>query len=203
MVITTIMETSINKLLVYDEESLSLLSSHTGKVLAVDLINTDSVFFITITHYGLKITTEHEGEPEVFVYGTPLELINYLIAIDGEGSISSGSFIITGDIALAQKLQSIFRNLDVDWEEHISHWIGDNLAHKSGRTVNKTINLIRNVDSTIKSNISEYLRYEKEVLINKNELSEFNDSVDKLRDDVERLKAKINRISETIGDGLT
>ena len=49
---------------------------------------------------------------------------------------------------------------------------------------------------TIGMDISEYLRYEKEALLDKLELDEFIQTVDKLRNDVERLQKRVERLGK-------
>ena len=44
--------------------------------------------------------------------------------------------------------------------------------------------------------ISEYLRYEKEALLDKSEVDEFNQAVDNIRDDVERLQKRLERLEK-------
>ena len=49
---------------------------------------------------------------------------------------------------------------------------------------------------TIGLDISEYLRYEKEALLDQSELDEFNHAVDKVRNDVERLQKRVERLGK-------
>jgi ubiquinone biosynthesis protein UbiJ len=49
---------------------------------------------------------------------------------------------------------------------------------------------------TIGLDISEYLRYERKTLLDKSELDEFNHAVDKIRNDVERLQKRIERLGK-------
>ena len=194
----TDLETIINQLLIFDKESLVALSSFKGIVVAVDVQNTSSIFYITITESGVSLTNEFELIPDIIVRGSSFELYEYLISINNSQEFQTGKLEVAGDISVAQKIQSIVKNLDIDWEDYISNWIGDSLTHKLGRAVKNSINLLHSVNKNIKYNLSDYLRYETEYLIDRNEQDEFSQSVDVLRDDAERLKLRINRIVESI-----
>ena len=194
----TDLETIINQLLIFDKESLVALSSFKGIVVAVDVQNTSSIFYITITESGVSLTNEFELIPDIIVRGSSFELYEYLISINNSQEFQTGKLEVAGDISVAQKIQSIVKNLDIDWEDYISNWIGDSLTHKLGRAVKNSINLLHSVNKNIKYNLSDYLRYETECLIDRNEQDEFSQSVDVLRDDAERLKLRINRIVESI-----
>jgi ubiquinone biosynthesis protein UbiJ len=194
----TDLETIINQLLIFDKESLVALSSFKGIVVAVDVQNTSSIFYITITESGVSLTNEFELIPDIIVRGSSFELYEYLISISNSQEFQTGKLEVAGDISVAQKIQSIVKNLDIDWEDYISNWIGDSLTHKLGRAVKNSINLLHSANKNIKYNLSDYLRYETEYLIDRNEQDEFSQSVDVLRDDAERLKLRINRIVESI-----
>jgi ubiquinone biosynthesis protein UbiJ len=194
----TDLETIINQLLIFDKESLVALSSFKGIVVAVDVQNTSSIFYITITESGVSLTNEFELIPDIIVRGSSFELYEYLISISNSQEFQTGKLEVAGDISVAQKIQSIVKNLEIDWEDYISNWIGDSLTHKLGRAVKNSINLLHSANKNIKYNLSDYLRYETEYLIDRNEQDEFSQSVDVLRDDAERLKLRINRIVESI-----
>jgi ubiquinone biosynthesis protein UbiJ len=188
------LETFVNQLLIFDEESLIALSRFEGKVVSVDVQNTNAVFYIIITKSGVSLRNKSELMPDVMVRGSSLELYEYLISINHPQNFQTGKLEISGDISVAQKIQSIVKSLDIDWEDYISNWIGDSLAHKVGRGVKNSMNLLNTINKNIKYNLSDYLRYETECLIDKNEQDEFSRSIDVLRDDTQRLKQRINKI---------
>jgi ubiquinone biosynthesis protein UbiJ len=105
---------------------------------------------------------------------------------------------IIGDTGLAQRFQQIIRNLEIDWEEHLSHWFGDMTAHKLVRILTQTSELLKETHRTISMDISEYLRYEKDMLPDREEVEEYIAAVDVLRNDAERLQLRIARLQKII-----
>ena len=108
----------------------------------------------------------------------------------------AGDVEISGNVGLAQKLQSIFRGMEIDWEEYLSHFVGDIAAHKLGNFLKGMNRFVIASGKTIGMDISEYLRFEKEALLDKTEVDEFNQAVDVLRNDVERLQKRLERLEK-------
>jgi len=195
--LTRHMEQVVNRLLALDQETMIAMSKYAGSVIAVDLMNTRMSAYILITSNGINLSGQIETEPDVRICGTPLQLIKYLVAMNQEDPAQAGALQISGNVALAQAVQTILKNIDLDWEEELSRWVGDTLAHKAGNTVNKTASFLKRTNQTVKMDVSEYLRYETEILPDKSVMDEFNSSVDTLRDDVEHLKLRIQRIQQS------
>ena len=77
----------------------------------------------------------------------------------------------------------------------MSRWLGDTLAHKMGNLVRTTINLARDSKRTLELDISEYLRYEKEILPEQSEVDDYIAAIDELRNDTERLQLRVDRLA--------
>ena len=183
-------EKMVNKVLSLDEEILSSLETLTGKVFEIDVLNTDIRIFILPSGEGITLASEYEGKADVAIKGRPSALLGMITA----EKIGAGDIEINGNVGLAQKFQSILKNIDVDWEEYLSHFVGDITAHNVGNFLRGVNRFAKATGTTIGLDISEYLRYEKEALLDKSELDEFIHTVDKLRNDVERLQKRVERL---------
>lgn len=185
-------EKMVNKVLSLDEETLVSLAVLTGKVLEIDVLDTDIRIFIHPSGEGVTLSSDHEGKVDVAIKGRPSALLGMITA----EKVGAGDVEINGNVGLAQKFQSILKNIDVDWEEYLSHFIGDTTAHKVGNFLRGMSRFAKATGKTIGLDISEYLRYEKEAVLDKSELDEFNQSVDKLRNDVDRLQKRVERLGK-------
>jgi len=121
-------------------------------------------------------------------------MIAYLVSTKTNSDSFAGKLEIIGDVGLAQQFQSIMKNIDLDWEEYLSHWLGDTMAHKLGNFLRDSIKFVSETRKTLALDVSEYLQYEKEVLPDHSEIVEFSDNVDELRNDIERLKVRIGKL---------
>lgn len=185
-------EKMVNKVLSLDEETLVSLAVLTGKVFEIDVLDTDIRIFILPTGEGIALASEFEGKADVAIKGRPAALLGMITA----EKVGAGDVEINGNVALAQKFQSTLKNMDIDWEEYLSHFVGDITAHKVGNFLRGMSRFAKATGKTIGLDISEYLRYEKEAVLDKSELDEFNHSVDKLRNDVDRLQKRVERLDK-------
>ena len=185
-------EKMVNKVLSLDEEILASLAIFTGKVFEIDVLNTDIRIFILPSGEGITLASEYEGKADVAIKGRASALLGMITA----EKVGVGDIEINGNVGLAQKFQSILKNIDVDWEEYLSHFVGDITAHKVGNFLRGMSRFAKASGKTIGLDISEYLRYETEALLDKSELDEFNHTVDKLRNDVERLQKRVERLGK-------
>jgi ubiquinone biosynthesis protein UbiJ len=193
------LEPLINRLLAMDVAAQQGLSKFDGKVIAIELLNTAAVLYITLVPAGITLSARPERTADLHISGTPAQFASYLLAMKRGEAVPVGGLQISGDAVLAQVFQTSLKNLDLDWEEELSRWIGDTLAHQAGRGAHKAAGLIRHAGTTLKQDLSEYLRYETNILPDKEMITEFNASVDVLRDDVERLKMRIRRLQQAAG----
>ena len=183
-------EKMVNKLLSLDEETLDALATLEDDVVEIDVLNTDFRLFILPSARGLTLASKYEDKADVSIKGTPAALLGMITA----EKVGAGDVEIIGNVGMAHKLQSILKKMDIDWEEYLSQIIGDIAAHKVGNFVRGMSQLAKASAKTIGLDISEYLRYEKQALLDQSELDEFNHAVDKVRNDVERLQKRVDRL---------
>lgn len=183
-------ERMLNKVLSLDETSLISLGELVGKVVEIDIVHTEIKLFIFVSAQGIKLASEYTGDVDVSIKGTPSALFGMMNA----EKAGVDPIEIKGDIIFAQKFQSILKKMEVDWEEYLSQIIGDIAAHKMANLLRGMSQLMGASVRTIGLDISEYLRYEKELLLDKSELDTFNHAVDVIRDDVERLAKHVERL---------
>ena len=190
------LERLINRLLVLDQETLDELAVLYGKVIQLELINTTQpVISLIIGEQGIQVDTDYAGTGDVLIRGTPLNLLAYMRS-SGQGRTTvTGDMEIKGDLGLAQDFQRLLHRFEVDWEEQAAQLVGDTLARKTSNIVQMGIDFLRKLKNKIELDLSEYALYETEVLPDREEVERFNNSVDVLRDDLERLKQRLHRIS--------
>ena len=189
------LESMINRLLSLDRETLDDLGGLSGKVIRLELINTGQpVISLIIRERAIEVDTEYAGTGDVLIRGTPLDLLVYMRSSSDDRSAVTGNMEIRGDLGLAQDFQRLLRRFEVDWEEQAAHLVGDTLARKTSNTVTMSTDFLPRLKEKIELDLSEYVLYETEVLPEKEEIEDFNNSVDTLRDDFERLKQRVHKL---------
>ena len=185
-------EKMVNKVLSLDEETVASLATLAGNIIEIDVLDTEFRMFILPSGNGITLETVYEGKVDVAIKGTPSALLGMISA----EKIGAGDVEINGNVGLAQKFQSILRRVEIDWEEYLSQFVGDIASHKIGNFLRQVSRFAKESGKTIGMDISEYLRYEKEALLDKSEIDEFNQAVDEVRDDVERLQKRLERLEK-------
>lgn len=191
----------MNRGLALDQDSLEALESLSGKVLALELINTGLKFYLLPSAVGLRLQNDHDGEVNVRIMATVPDMLSYLLSSRDKSQSPSGTLQVIGDVGLAQRFQSIIRNTDLDWEEFLSRYTGDIIAHKLGNLARGAGRFTRHTGDTLCRDIGEYLLYEKEVLPIQEDIEDYVSSVDELRNDVERLTLRIDRLQRNLTSG--
>ena len=113
---------------------------------------------------------------------------------DSENALFSGDVEIVGDTEAGQQFNQTLQQLDIDWEEHLSHITGDVIAHQLGRGLRGLLRWGRQVEDSLLQDTAEYLEEEKLLVATKFEVEAFNRDVDVIRNDIERLQARIQRL---------
>ena len=122
--------------------------------------------------------------------GTPLSFLQ-LASPQPERALRSGAIHIEGDAEVAQTFSELLKHTRPDLEEELSRVIGDVAAHQVGNVARSALAFGKRAADTFAQNVSEYLQEEGRDLPTRVEADEFVAGVDQLRDDVERLEARI------------
>ncbi|HTY50905.1 MAG TPA: hypothetical protein VMB48_14540 [Steroidobacteraceae bacterium] len=112
----------------------------------------------------------------------------------GSATLQRGAATITGDAAVAEKFRELLRLLRPDPEEELALLIGDVPAHGAGRLLRGALRFGGRAAHTAARNLAEYLAHESRDLVSAPEGRALLGGVDLLREDVDRLEARIARL---------
>ncbi|MBT8108387.1 MAG: SCP2 sterol-binding domain-containing protein [Gammaproteobacteria bacterium] len=164
-----------------------------GTVVAIRVRDTALTAWFLVHDDTLELTTEHEGEPDVAITGSLITLAR-LAGNAGLDVIRKGDLEISGDAHSAERFQRLLTFAKPDLEEELSTVVGDAAAHRVGEIVRGIGQWGRDARSTMGDNIREYLQEESRDAPSRYEVDRFASDVGRLRDDVERLAARIDRL---------
>ena len=195
--LTATIQTAVNQFLELDQNAKTQLQSLAGKVLAVEFSDLPLKLYFIPTQDDLQIFSQFDGNVDTCLRGTSVQLLSMSASARPGERLFKGAVSIEGDIDLGQRFQDILRNIDIDWEEQLSHVVGDVAAHKLGNVVRSLLQWGRQTAQSLQDNTGEYLKYETNSLPARFEIEQFQQQVDTLRDDVERMEARVQRIMST------
>ncbi len=183
-----LLEQAVNHLLELDTDTAERLGQLAGRVIAFEIVGPGLAFTLSPTAGAVQIHAAGIHTPDVTVRGRPAELLRH---VAGSRSGGGGHIEIAGDVEVAQQLQQILARLDPDWEEALSRRVGDTAARKLRRGAVALRDFAREARESLGASVSEYLRYERRVLVDRPESEAFVSAVDDLRDATERLRARL------------
>jgi ubiquinone biosynthesis accessory factor UbiJ len=193
-------EKLINKALSLDEETLYALGQLNDKAIAFEFINTNLTVFLFPSESGLTIHTSYEAKPDVLIKGSPT---NFMMMMASSKQATAGlptDMQVIGDIGLAQGFQKIMQNIEIDFEEPLSKWVGDTMAYQIGKFARSTSRFAANTARTLAVDLSEYLRFEIEMLPDDLLVEEYCNEIDLLREDVDRFAQRVNKFEARINN---
>jgi ubiquinone biosynthesis protein UbiJ len=160
-------------------------------VVAVRVRNTALAMWFVIHDGHLELATDYDGEPDVLISGSLLTLAR-MSGDAGLEALRNGSLELTGDAHKAERFQRLLALAKPDVEEELSSVVGDAAAHRLGEIARGLGEWGRSARTTMSANVREYLQEESRDVPSRYEVEQFASDVGTLRDDVDRLEARIN-----------
>lgn len=184
--------------LALDPDSRERLAPLEGKVIAIHLRGLQLTCYMTVVDGRLAVTPTLDGEPDTTLAGTPLALLKAGLVKPRDGAAFSGDLEIRGDVETGRRFQAFFQGVDIDWEEHLSHLIGDVAAHQAGNLGRGLAQWGKTTGENLQQDVGEYLQEEGRHLPHPGEVESFLSAVDRLRNDADRLELRIQRLRRKI-----
>jgi len=165
------------------------LAAHAGKVARFEIAPV--AFAVKVGADGLLAAAQESDEISTTIRFQAGTLLTTLA--DRQQAWRSAA--IEGDAEFASTISQVAANLNWDVEEDLSRVFGDIAAHRLAETGRAAAAWPRQAGQSIAANVSEYLTEEARMLVTPLQATEFVREVDELRDAVERLEKRIERLS--------
>ena len=189
-----LLERLIDGALDLDPETRGALAGLSGKVVDVESSGAGALR-VHIDDGRIRVGPRDDaGDADVTIRGAPLSLLRFAFAGDREARVLGEEVSLRGDIALATRLQQIAAQLDIDFEEAFARRLGDAPAHELVRAARGLGGWLSGAGTALLEDASEYLRHEAAITPRRAEVDRFVNDVDDLRDDAERLEARVARL---------
>ena len=168
----------------------------TGKVVALHLEGLPLKLWFLPQAERLTVAADYHGEADIEVRVPAASLLSAALQ---EGDAPPRGMQINGDAETAQVFARLLKQADLDWEELLSRYTGDVVAHQIGNFARGLHAWGRYAAGRLGRDLAEYLQYESRDLPPRREMEAFLSGVDRLRDDAERLEARLKRAAARAG----
>ncbi|MEN9705184.1 MAG: hypothetical protein RLZZ393_1063 [Pseudomonadota bacterium] len=188
-------ESLLNRQVMASPRATELVAALAGRRLAIDVTHTPWQWTLSSNGQSLQLSRRAASDADATIHGTPLALAALVAGREPEAVIRRGDVAIEGDVELAGRFRELGALLHPDLEEELSRVVGDVPAHNAGLAARATVGWLRNALRTTVTNAAEYLAHERRDLVPRAEADVFLRGVDHLREDVDRLAARIDALA--------
>jgi ubiquinone biosynthesis protein UbiJ len=179
---------AINHLLAQEPWARAKLAVHQGKTARFDLsivqVN------LTVTADGMASAAVADEQPNVTIRIKPEQLP--LMLQNRERAFSYVT--VEGDADFANTISQVSQSLQWEAEEDLSKLVGDIAATKIVAGAKAALQTAKTTHQALAENVAEYLLEEKPMLVRPQAVMDFGGDVAKMRDDVERLVKRIEKL---------
>jgi len=196
--LTQAIENLLNRNLPRSPRARELAASLAGKRVRVEAQGLGWVVIAESLNSSIRLTKSPvDGQPpDADISGSLLNLAA-LAGSHPEEVIQRGDVTIRGDAEVAQKFRELAMLLKPDVEEELSRLIGDSPAHQALRLVRLATGFGRRAAQTGVRNVAEYLAHERGDLVPRAEAEDFYRGVERLREDLDRVEARVHLIEHS------
>lgn len=166
------------------------LAEHAGKQIRLELPL--AIVVLRIAADGDLEPAEPDDPADLVIKLSPLAVAKW--PIDRQAAWREAR--IEGDMELAQATSYVMANLRWDYEDDLSRVVGDVAAHRIARAVRHLAAWPAEAGESLARSAAEYFSEERHVLATPLSVEEFAEQVDQLRDAVERLDKRIERLAQ-------
>lgn len=170
------------------------LAEHAGKQLRVELPMASVL--LRITADGDVESGESAAPHDLMVLLSPNSLAK--LPLDRDAAWREAK--IDGDMELAAVISYVLANLRWDYEDDLSRIFGDVAAYRIARGVRQLSSWPGQAAQSLAQGMGEYLAEERQMLATKLAAEEFTEQVDDLRDALERLDKRIDRLAQRVAE---
>ena len=194
------LEAALNRMLALDPDAQAGLRALDGRRVMLAIESPPLALEVRVEGNALRVgPVDGEREPDLGVRGTLAGLLGQLPMFRRDDAPPVGRLRIEGDAELARRLQALARGFDPDWQQPFAAVFGAVIGVQVANAFAAALKQARTFATNGAETVAEYLTEESRDVVPKAELEAFHDDVDALRDDVERLAARMARLPRAGG----
>lgn len=197
------LEVALNRALALDPDTRTALAALDGQRIALTLESPSLAMQIGVAGERLTVgPVDPSLEPDLAVRSTlggVLAQLPFLAHARRGNSAPAGRVKVSGDAELARRLQQLATRFDPDWQQPFVKAFGEILGVQIAQTLRAALLQARRSAKDLAETAAEYVTEESRDVVARAELDAFHDDVDVIRDDVERMAARLARLRQRLG----
>jgi ubiquinone biosynthesis protein UbiJ len=191
-------ETMLNRRIAASSRARRLLAELAGRSMELRFTATPFRVRLAADAEALSLRPAGDEPADAAIEGTPLSFLRVATG-DAAKSIRAGGMDVKGDAEIAEGFRRLLDAARPDLEEELSRVTGDAAAHYLAGFARDALAFGRRAGDTLARNAAEYLTEESRDLPVRLEVEEFLEDVDRLREAVDRLDARVAALMRAQG----
>ena len=183
-----------SRLLALDAETSAHLTRLNKRVIALCVRDRDWKIFAMVHDSKVTFSRDFGGHADVSMLGRVTDYVALVKANKGGESLTAGRIEITGDLAVAQDVQALLNDLELDLDEILSRFVGDVMAHQIGRAARGAGRSATAALGKFESDLGDYLAHELRALPVRQDVEALRRSILVLTEDVDRVQARLHKL---------
>ena len=191
----------LNRLLAADEALAEGVAELEGARVLLQFTSPELELMVSVKggEFGLEEGVAHP--PDVVITGSVAEFLQFAKARRAGEPTPSGLVRISGDLAVAERMQRLLAASGIDWERLLAGVIGDVPTHWLSSALRASGAQASVRLQSLKTDVREYLLYEARWLPDPEAFAEHAQELRALRAAVDRLEARISLAAGATGSG--
>jgi len=191
---------AMNRNVAQSARATALAQQLEGRALALEFEGTPFALAFRVAAGNVEIDMRAASTADATLTGSPLSLLS-LVGPGAEDRVRGSSIRIAGDAEVAQHFRDLLQQAQPDFEEEMSRVVGDVAAHQVANFARGFFDWGRKAADSFSTNVAEYLQEEGRDVPARVEVEEFLEGVDQLREDTDRLEARLARLESRARPG--
>ncbi len=191
------LQAALNRALALDPDTRQALTALDGRHIDLTLEAPALAMRISVHGEALEVGPVDHREADLAVRSSlsgVLAQLPLLAKSRGAQANTAGRVRVAGDAELARRLQQLAKGFDPDWQLPFVRVFGEVLGVQVANTLRSALQHARRGASDLAHTAAEFVTEESRDVVPRGELDAFHDDVDVLRDDLERLAARVQRL---------
>ena len=192
------LEAALNRAVALDDETQQRLKALNGRAIAIDFSGVGVAMRIAVENDRLQVGPAFAADADLKLRASPASFLAMAFRRGESTALPAGKVEISGDAELARRIEKLVRNFQPDIEEAFTRVFGDVIGYQIAQAFKRAFDWSRESAKNLLQDSADFLRDESRDLVAPAEMEQFLDEVDTLRDDTDRLEARIARVRQNL-----
>lgn len=195
------LEIALNRLLALDPDTQADLAKLEGRRISLALEAPALALEISVRQGKLEVGPVQSEEADLGIRASLSGALSQLPFLRPANAAPVGKVRINGDAELARTLQQLAKGFDPDWKRPFVDAFGTIIGPQVARGLREAFQASATLAKKFAHDATDFVTEESRDVLGKAELAAFHDDVDTLRDDAERLIARVEKLRGRIESG--